>query len=259
VTYADPRALTRPGNLFSGLGLKPYLPPIPPVIAKVTPDSPAERAGLQAGDRIETVNGQSVSDWTALTHIIRSHAGQRLDLTVRRGGKTTTTRVVPASRTVDGKTIGHIGAAVAQPSDYAKNLRAEMRFGPGHALMAAGARTSEVTVLTAVTFYRMALGQASLSNLSGPIEIANLAGAWAQAGLVPFLFFLAVISISLALVNILPIPLLDGGQLLYLGIELVRRRPLSERAEAIGQRVGLSLIAILLGFAVFNDLSRLIH
>jgi len=107
--------------------------------------------------------------------------------------------------------------------------------------------------------YRMVIGQASLSNLSGPINIAQYAGTWARAGLAPFLFFLALVSISLGFVNLLPIPLLDGGQLLYLVIEMVRRKPLSEHAEAIGQRVGLSLIVLLVGFAVFNDLSRLIH
>ena len=101
--------------------------------------------------------------------------------------------------------------------------------------------------------------EASLSNLSGPINIAQYAGEWARAGLISFLFFLALISISLGFVNLLPIPLLDGGQLFYLVIEAIRRKPLSERAEAIGQRVGLSLIVLLVGFAVFNDLSRLVH
>jgi regulator of sigma E protease len=127
------------------------------------------------------------------------------------------------------------------------------------ALNEAASRTGQITALTAVMVYRMVVGQASLSNLSGPINIAQYAGEWAQAGLISFLFFLALISISLGFVNLLPIPLLDGGQLFYLVIETIRRKPLSERAEAIGQRVGLSLIVLLVGFAVFNDLSRLVH
>jgi len=259
VRYDDAGALTRPGDLLSGLGVKPWLPPVPPVIARVTPDSPAAHAGLRPGDRIRAVNGNAVNDWRELTQIIRAHPGQRLELSVERNGRATRTRVVPESRQSGGKAVGHIGAAVAQPHDYASGLRAEMRFGPLRALGAAGSRTGEVTALTAIMFYRMASGQASLANLSGPVDIAHYAGAWARAGFVPFLFFLALISISLALVNLLPIPLLDGGQLLYLAIEFVRRRPLSEHAEAIGQRVGLSLIALLVGFALFNDLRRLIH
>ena len=259
VHYGDSKALTQPGHLFSGLGLSPWLPPVPAVLGQVQADGAAARAGLQQGDRIAAVDGQPVTDATAFVKTVRAHPGQRLTFTVVRNGTRLQLPVVPESISSDGKRIGHIGAAIAMPPDYASDLAASMRFGPLAALGEAANRTGQITALTAVMIYRMVIGQASLSNLSGPIEIAHYAGTWAQAGLVPFLFFLALISISLGFLNILPIPLLDGGQLLYLAIEAVRRKPLSEHAEAIGMRVGLSLIVLLLGFAVFNDLSRLVH
>lgn len=257
--YRDAESLTQPGKLLPGLGLSPWLPPMPPVLATVTPASPAARAGLRSGDRIVAIDGRATTDWQAVVKTVQAHPGQRLEFTVVRDGAESRVAVVPEGKQTGGKTVGRIGVTVREPADYASELRAEMRYAPLPALRAAGERTGEVTALTAVMLYRMAAGQASLSNLSGPIDIAHYAGSWAQAGAVPFLFFLALISISLGLVNILPIPVLDGGQLLFLAIEFVRRKPLSARAEAIGQRVGLSLIALLVGFAVFNDLNRLIH
>ncbi len=259
LTYSDSKALTRPGGLLPGLGLSAWLPPIPAIVDKVEPRSPAAQAGLRPGDHVVAAAGKPVSDWQAFTTIVRAHPDQRMEVTIERSGKKITVPVTPERKEANGETFGLIGAAARMPADYLKGLRAEMRFGPAQSVPAALGRTGEVTALTAVMLYRMAVGQASLSNLSGPIDIAHYAGAWAQAGIVPFLFFLALISISLGIINILPIPLLDGGQLFYLGIELVRRRPMSLRAEAIGQRVGLSLIVILLGFAIFNDLRRLIH
>jgi len=259
VRYGDPKALTQPGDLLGGLGLTPWLPPVPAVLGTIDADGPAAHAGLQSGDRIVAVNGQPVDDATAFVNLIRSHPGRRLEFTLVRGNERLHLPVVPASTSSEGKSIGHIGVAIATPPDYARDLTAYMRFGPLDALGEGAARTGQITALTAVMVYRMVRGQASLSNLSGPINIAHYAGTWARAGLVPFLFFLALISISLGFVNLLPIPLLDGGQLLYLVIEMVRGKPLSEHAEAIGQRVGLSLIVLLVGFAVFNDISRLVH
>lgn len=255
--YGDAKALTRPGALLSGLGLSAWMPPLAPVLAEVSPDGPAARAGLEAGDRIVAVDGKPVSDWESFKKIVRDHPGQRLELTVRRVGRLRSLPVLVGQVKERGQTIGHLGVGVSVPRDYARSLRANYRLGPIDALRTGVARTVQVTTLTAVMLYRMAIGEASLENLSGPIEIAHYAGTWAEAGAIPFLFFLALISVSLAILNVLPIPLLDGGQLFYLLIELVRGRPLSARAEAIGLRVGLGLLALLIGFVVFNDLSRL--
>ncbi len=259
VRYNDARALTRPGGLLTGLGFTPWLPPVPAILGKLAPDGSAAHAGLQRGDKILAIDGQPVANATAFVKQVRAYPGRRLVFTLVRDKKRLQVPVVPASIASQGKRIGHIGVEIATPPDYGKGLTAYMRFGPVDALNEAASRTGQIIALTAVMVYRMVVGQASLSNLSGPINIAQYAGEWAQAGLVSFLFFLALISISLGFVNLLPIPLLDGGQLFYLVIETIRRKPLSERAEAIGQRVGLSLIVLLVGFAVFNDLSRLVH
>ncbi len=257
--YGDIKSLTQPGKLLSGLGLSAWEEPIPAVIGKVDHDTPAAHAGLQKGDRIIEIDGHSISDWKQVVGFIQPHPGQRLMLTIERGHKRLKVPVVPESKKIGGKSVGLLGVKVAIAPNYGKDLVAYMHYGPLDAIGQAAARTGQMIALTAVVSYRMVVGQVSLSNLSSPIAIAQYAGSWAQAGLVYFLYFLAIISVSLGFLNILPIPLLDGGQLFFLGVELVRRRPVSEQTEAIAQRVGLSLLVLLLGFAVFNDLSRLIH
>lgn len=257
--YNDAKALAKPEALFSGLGLEPWLPPVAPVLGRIEPDGAAARAGLATGDRIAAVDGKSVTSWKELVKAVQAAPNRRLLFEVRRDGRHIEVPVVVGTREEDGKRVGYLGVAVRIPKDYAKGLRAEYRLGPLAALGAGAVRTGEMTAMTAAILYRMVTGSASLSNLSGPIGIAQYAGASAEAGIISFLLFLALISISLGILNLLPIPILDGGQLMFLGIECVRRRPLSEHAEALGQRLGLSLIAILLGFTVFNDLSRIIH
>jgi regulator of sigma E protease len=260
--YDDIKALTSPGGLLPGLGLSVWMPPVAPVLGKVEPDGPAAAAGLQAGDRVLAVNGKPVATWNALVKRVQAAPDQRLALKIESDGRRSEISLVPEARKRGGERIGHIGAAVRLPKNYSHklaSLRAEYRLAPLPAFVSGAGRTGAVTAMTGAMLYRMALGQASLSNLSGPIGIAQAAGSLAEAGAVPYLLFLALISVSLGILNLLPIPILDGGQLLYLAIEAVRRRPLSEYAEAIGQRVGLSLLALLIGFAVFNDLARLLQ
>lgn len=257
--YGDSKALTQPDALLPGLGLSVWLPPLNPVIGKVMPGQPASRAGLAAGDRILAIDGAKLADWSDMQKTVEASPGKRLVFEVERRGHVYSLPVVPAARERTGRTEGIIGVDPREPPNYASSLQATEHYAPLPAASAAFGRTGEMTALTAVLLFRMATGGAALSNLGGPIDIAQYAGASAQAGVVPFLSFLAIISISLAILNLFPIPLLDGGQLLYVGIEFVRGRPLSERAEAIGQRIGLSLLAILIGFAIFNDLSRLVN
>ncbi len=257
--YGDIKSLTRPGKLLSGLGLSNWAPPIAAVIGKVDSDTAAAHAGLQRNDRILDIDGHAISDWKQVQKYVKQRPGQRLMLTVARGQKRLKIPVVLESKVVDGKPVGLLGVTPTIPPNYGKDMVAYMHYGPLEAVGQAATRTGQMIALTAVVSYRMVVGQVSLSNLSSPIAIAQYAGSWAQAGLVYFLYFLAIISVSLGFLNILPIPLLDGGQLLFLGVEAVQRRPVSEQTEAIAQRVGLSLLVLLLGFAVFNDLSRLIH
>jgi regulator of sigma E protease len=255
--YASIATLTQKDNLLPGLGLSIWLPPLKPVIGNVESDSAAARAGLRAGDRILAVNGEAVTRWQQVVKRVQSHPARRMTLKVARGDATREIPVVVGAHKTDGKTTGFLGVGVKLPKRYAESLRTEYQMAVWPAFRQGAARTGEVTSMTAVMLYRMVSGEASARNLSGPIGIAQAAGSLAEAGIVPYLLFLALISVSLGILNLLPIPILDGGQLFYLGLEAVRRRPLSEQAEALGQRIGLSLLAILIGFAVFNDLSRL--
>lgn len=257
--YGNPKALTRPDALLPGLGLTVWFPPLAPVLGKIVSGGPADRAGFQAGDRIVAIDGVKVADWRDVQKTVVANPGKRLVFEVARQGHEYSLPVVPEGRKQNGKLEGFIDVLPYQPPGYAHGLQTVDRYAPWPALTGALAQTGEMTVLTTVILYRMAAGEASLSNLGGPIYIAQYAGASAEAGVVPFLYFLAIISISLAILNLLPIPLLDGGQLLYVGIEFVRRRPLSARAEEIGQRIGLSLLALLIGFVIFNDISRLVN
>ncbi len=259
VEYSNPKALTRPGALLRGLGLSIWMPPISPVLGRLAPDGPAARAGLHSGERIVSIEDHPIGNWEDLRRYVEKRPDARLRFRLRTPTGVREVTVFTASRKINGRVIGHIGAAPAIPKDYARNLRANMKLGPLAAAQAAFSRTGQITALTALMFYRMVAGQASLANLSGPISIAQYAGAWFEAGVVPFLFFLAIISISLGILNLLPVPLLDGGQLFYLAIEAVRRKPLSERVEMLGQQIGIGLLVLLIGFAVFNDLSRIIH
>lgn len=259
VEYSNPKALTRPGALLRGLGFSIWMPPIPPVLGRLAPDGPAARADLRPGERVVSIEGHPIRNWKDLRRYVQKRPDTRLRFRLQTSAGTREITVFTASRKINGQVIGHIGAAPAIPRDYARNLRADMKLDPLAAGQAAFSRTGQITVLTALMFYRMVAGQASLANLSGPISIAQYAGALFAAGVVPFLFFLAIISISLGILNLLPIPLLDGGQLFYLAIEAVRRKPLSERIEMLGQQIGIGLLVLLLGFAVFNDLSRIIH
>lgn len=259
IRYQKHGNLTKPGKLLPDLGVTVWAPPIKPVLAVIQPKSPASRAGLKVGDQIISVDGQPVRSWQALAKRIRANPGQRMHFVVQRAGTRSSVTLTVGKQQAGGRTVGHIGAGVKVPSDYMAPLRATQRYSPWSALSQAADHTGTVTALTVVMMYRMATGQGSVRDLSGPVSIAKYAGSWAEAGTAPFIYFLALISIELGVLNLLPIPLLDGGQLLYHLIEWVRRRPLSERAEAFGVQIGLGLLAVLVGLALFSDLSRIFH
>ncbi|MGM0412061.1 MAG: RIP metalloprotease RseP [Pseudomonadota bacterium] len=260
VTLEVPRMpdAARSGDLGGRLGMTPARPAIPPILGEIQSGSPADRAGLKTGDRIVAAGGEPVAGWRELVERVQASPGEPLSLTVEDGGGERQVTVTPeAVSGPDGESRGRVGAGVEPPGELPEEYRAIQRFGPVAALGEGGARTWETATMTLKVLGRMVVGQASLENLSGPITIAQFAGYTADAGFVQFIAFLAVVSISLGVINLLPVPLLDGGHLLYYGIELFKGSPVSEQTEAVGQRIGLAAILALMGLAFFNDLSRL--
>ena len=253
---ADTHALTEPGKLLSGLGLAQWDPPIPPVIGQLTPDGSAKASGLQEGDRVVSLQGNPVADWQSLVSTIKVSAGKDLQLGIVRGGRQQTLTLHVGSIAGDTGAVGHVGAAPRIPRDFYAGLQAEQRYNPPAALWQALTRTADLAWLTLDAAWNMVLGNVSWRNISGPINIAQYAGYTAESGLVPFLAFLAIVSISLGVLNLLPIPVLDGGHVLYFAAEFVKGSPLSEKVEAMGQRAGMALLMVLMVFAVYNDLVR---
>lgn len=247
-------------DVLGRMGLGMWHPSVP-VIAKVLPGGAAQRAGLQAGDRVVAMNGAKVVSAMAWIHAIQANPGKPLKLTIERKGERREVNLTPTSRQIDGKTRGFIDAMIQEvvPAAIRDTLRTEVRYGPLEALSQGAQRTWNMSVLTLRVLGRMVVGQASVRDLSGPITIAKYAGISAEIGLTAFLGFLAIVSVSLGLLNLFPIPVLDGGHLLYQFIELVRGRPLSEATQIFGQKIGLSLLAALMVLAFYNDLYRLFN
>ncbi|MGB7217127.1 MAG: RIP metalloprotease RseP [Gammaproteobacteria bacterium] len=276
--------LTEPDALFDGLGIRPgpVPPPLPPVVGEVTSGSPAERAGLLAGDRVVEIDGEPVETFEDLAAAIRARPGETVPLLVERGqgcrreGASASDRgqavmAAPCSRitldveigraALDGREVGQIGVASPRelPPEFQSlldSLVAEQRYGPIDSVSRAVAKTWEMSALTVRMLGRMVVGDVSMRNISGPIAIAGYAGDSAQAGLGAFLSFLAIVSISLGILNLLPVPILDGGQIVFQLAEWIKGSPLSERALAFGQQLGILLMILLMGFVFYNDLSR---
>ena len=239
-------------KVLEGLGLVPKQRLLPPVIGVVTADSPAAASGLQAGDRIVAIGAAAVTDWLEVPAQIQQQAGTTpLRMAIERDGQQLSIEVAPR-REGDGWRIGIGPEPVSVPYD------ALLKFGPVDAIGAAARETARLTGATVDLLWHMVSGRASLKNISGPISIAQYANATAEAGFASFLNFLAILSLSLFIMNLLPIPILDGGHLVYCLVEMVKGSPVSERAMAAGQYVGLALLAGLMGLAFYNDILRLV-
>jgi regulator of sigma E protease len=224
------------------------------VIGALEAGSPAEQAGLRPLDRVAAVGGKPVSTWGEFVMQIHQSPGAPLELEIERGAERLKLSVTPETRRAGGRQIGRIGAA-AQDSN---KLYMQVSYGVGPALLKALEKTWEISLFSLKMLGKMLLGEVSWKHLSGPVTIADFAGQSAQMGWLSYLTFLALISISLGVLNLLPIPLLDGGHLMYYAIEIVKGRPVSERAMELGQRVGLALLLVMMAFAFYNDLNRLL-
>ncbi len=253
----DRRALTEPGALLPRLGFDFWYPTVPTEIGKIVPGSPAARAGLAIGDRLVAVDDRPVEDFRDLVAIVQPSPGKTLRFRVERAGDTFERRIeVDAERDGD-RLVGRIGVQPVPALDVPADMKTIERYGAFAASGRAVEKTWNMSVLTVRMIWNVATGDVSVKNLSGPINIAEYAGFSARQGILSFLSFLAVVSVSLFVLNLLPIPILDGGQVVYQLAEAVKGSPLSERTQAVGQQIGIVLLLVLMSFAFYNDLSRL--
>jgi regulator of sigma E protease len=250
------RRLTEPSELFRGLGFQPWTPPVEPVLGKVAPGGPALRAGLLAGDRILAIDGVAMKDFRDLAAYINARPGAHVTIDFSRAGVVHSVQLQVASDEVSGKRVGRIRVEPPPAGKLPERMLLHTELGAAAALARATQEAWSMTLLQARLFARMVEGRVSLKNLSGPLSIAEFAGESAEAGVTPFLSFLVLISLSLGFLNLLPIPILDGGQIVFQTVEWLKGSPLSERSQAFGQQVGIALLIVLMGVALYNDIAR---
>lgn len=247
-----------PDEALRAIGLKPWRPHIEAVVGKVLKDSPASRAGLQNSDKIIAADGHDINDWFELVKYVSARPEQKISLTILRKGTQHEINLTPKLIERDGKKAGQIGIGPADVPVIPDEMKREYQYPVLAGFVQAGEKVWRNSVLTLKMIGKLLTGQVSIKNLSGPINIAVYAGYSASAGLARFLDFLAIVSISLGVINLLPIPLLDGGHLFYYLIEIVKGRPVSENFEMMGQRIGIMIIVMMMALAIGNDISRLL-
>ena len=250
---SDATRLTEPGALFDGLGFSIWQPPAG--VGSLAPGGPAERAGIRVGDRITAVDGENIRSWSDLLGVVRDRPGQPVEVEYVRNGYTATVNLTLDAEGSGEERRGLIGIGLSETSaDY----YARRTYTPLESLSAAVDKTWTSTLFTMRMLGRMVTGDVSFKNISGPINIAQFAGDSAERGFSYFLGFLAIISISLGVLNLLPIPVLDGGQIVYQVVEMIKGGPLTERAQILGQQIGILALLLLMSFAFYNDIARLL-
>ena len=242
-------------NAMAVLGLRLDLGA--PLVAEAIPGKPAALAGLEKGDRITAIDGIAMQSPGDVAQATNASAGKPIALRIERNGSVIDVAITPEAALQGGKTIGLAGLRLSVDPQEAKRLAVTVRFGVVDAVVQGARKTWELSVFTLKMLGRIFTGEASVKNISGPLTLADFAGQSAQAGTLVFVGYLALISISLGVLNLLPVPLLDGGHLLYYFAEVVKGSPVSDRVFEVGQRIGMAMLAVLMALALFNDFSRL--
>ncbi len=257
---ADRRTLTEPGKLLPGLGFDLATWNAAVMIDSVSADSAGARAGLRAGDRLFAVDGQPIANSSQFISLVSAAADRNISIGVeRRGERLSIVAAVPRVN-VDGRQIGRLGINLKEGAPaWPPGLVETHRSGPIDALLLGAKKTWEMSALTVQMLWRMLTGQVSAKNISGVVSIAEFAGISASLGLTAYMAFLAIISVSLGVLNLLPVPLLDGGQVVYQAVEAIKGSPLSERTQLFGQQIGIALLVVLMSLAFYNDISRHLH
>ncbi|MGM0562744.1 MAG: RIP metalloprotease RseP [Pseudomonadota bacterium] len=245
------------GDPVAVLGFSLWEPQIPAVLDRVIADSPAARAGLESGDRIVSVEGRPVNHWADMVDVLQARPGEPTAIQLQRKGQALDLVLTPERAESPSGPIGRIGVTPVVEGDPYTAYRTLERRGPVDALVGGVEKTAQMSLFTVKMLWQMITGNASLKHISGPLTIADLAGDFARYGIVPLLQFMAVISVSLGVLNLLPVPVLDGGHLVYYTIEAIKGSPVSERTLVWGQQFGLVLLAGLMTLAIYNDLSRI--
>jgi regulator of sigma E protease len=259
VPEGERRQLTEPGMLVPGLGLSFWHPPVTVTAATIVAGDPADAAGIREGDRLLTVEGEPLYDSESFVNRVSARPGLPTRIAVQRGSERLEFDVVPKAVQDGGRTVGRVGIALRQEATgaFPESMRTVEHYGPLRAVGPAIRSTWDKSALTVRFLWRMVTGEVSTKNISGPINIAQYAGLTATEGFTYYLAFLALVSISLAVLNLLPVPVLDGGQVVFQLAEMAKGAPLSMEAQVIGQKIGIALLVVLMGFAFYNDLSRL--
>ncbi|WCN12535.1 RIP metalloprotease RseP [Marinomonas mediterranea] len=245
-----------PNNLIEEFGVTPWVPAIAPIIDQVFDGGAAMSAGFMHGDTVHSINGELVSDWRSFVKWVQSNPNRPLEVEVERGANIFSLTLVPEEKEVNGKRVGIAGISV-KSVEYDPSLIRETKYGFFSSFAYGLQQTWTMVSLTVSSIGKMLQGLISIDNLSGPITIAKVASASADSGLQSFLKFMAYLSVSLGVLNLLPIPMLDGGHLLFFSIEALRKKPVSERVQGFAYRIGASLLFALMAVAMFNDLARL--
>ncbi len=245
-------------DVLKKIGLEEYRPTIPAVIGEILPDSTAEKAGFKAGDKILSIDGVTIDDWEQVVNVIKSSPNKKLWFEMERGQKILRIAAVPEKIEEDGQSVGRMGAAVKIDQKELDKLLIEFNYSPLLSLQKAVTKTWDTSIFSLKMLGKMLIGQVSLKSISGPVTIADYAGKSANMGLKTFLSFLALVSISIGVLNLLPIPVLDGGHLMYYTVEIFKGSPVSESITLAGQKIGFAILGLLMTLAIFNDFNRLL-
>lgn len=259
VSVGDRHILNEKTDVVELLGFSLWKPAFAAIIGGVTDKSAAQQAGLQAGDQILSINGEAINGWDDLVSIIQSSADKTLQLLILRGDIEQTLSLRPEAKQRGEDVVGYMGAYPQVDEALINKSRVRVEYSLFEAIDRAITETWTFSALTLKVLGKMLVGEAALENISGPITIAQYAGITASIGFLIYIKFLAMISVSLGVLNLLPVPMLDGGHLMYYLIELVKGSPVSQKVEQMGQQIGITLLFLLMSLAIFNDIQRLLN